>query len=89
MKLIDDIVLTEVAGDYVAVPVGQASQVLNGIVRLNKTGKDIWDGLAAGSSAQQLADALVQKYDGVDSEAARGYVDDVIGKLRQAGLVVE
>ena len=38
MKLIDDIVLTEVAGDYVAVPVGEASQVLRGIVRLNKTG---------------------------------------------------
>jgi len=89
MRLIDDIVLTEVAGDYVAVPVGEASQVLKGVVRLNKTGKDIWDGLAAGQSSQQIADALVRKYDGVNGESALGYVEEVVAKLRQAGLVVE
>lgn len=89
MRLIDDIVLTEVADDYVAVPVGEASQVLKGVVRLNKTGKDIWDGLAAGQTPQQIADALVQKYDGVNDESALGYVGEVIDKLQRAGLVVE
>lgn len=89
MRLIDGIVLTEVAGDYVAVPVGEASQVLKGVVRLNKTGKDIWDGLAAGHSLQQVADDLVQKYDGVDSASALGYVESVADKLCGVGLLVE
>ncbi|MBQ9059235.1 MAG: PqqD family protein [Atopobiaceae bacterium] len=89
MKLIDGIVLTEVAGDYVAVPTGEASEVLRGVVRLNKTGKDIWDGLAADLSSQQVADALLQKYDGIDDESARSYVEDVLDKLKRAGLIVE
>ena len=89
MRLIDEIVLTEVAGDYVAVPVGEASQTLKGVVRLNKTGKDIWDGLAAGLGSQQIADALLQKYDGIDNKSALGYVEGVIEKLRGAGLVVD
>lgn len=89
MRLIDDIVLTEVADDYVAVPVGEASKVLKGVVRLNKTGKDIWDGLAAGFSSQQIADFLLKKYDGIDNESALGYVDGVVEKLRKAGLIVE
>ena len=48
MKLIKTIVLTEVAGDYIAVPVGEATNRFNGVVRLNKTGRDIVQGLIDG-----------------------------------------
>ena len=89
MRLTDGIVLMQVAGDYVAVPTGEASQVLKGVVRLNATGKDIWDGIAAGHSPQQVADALALAYDGIDADSALGYVEKVVDKLRQAGLIVE
>lgn len=87
MKLIKDVALTPLAEEYVAVPLGEAAKRITGVVRLNKTGKEIWDGLARGQTEEAIADALLEKYDGVDRETALGYIREIVAKLEQAGYL--
>lgn len=86
MKLSKDWVLTELAGEYVAVPTAAAS-TFRGIVRLNDTGADIWNGLAEGKSEVEIADQLVREYSGLRSDKALQDVRDVIAKLQEEGLL--
>ena len=86
MKLIDGLVLTEVGDEWVAVPTGEASDVLHGIVRLNKTAKFVWDGLAEGLSEDELVARMLDVYD-VDGATAAEAVSKVIDQLRSAQLI--
>ncbi len=89
MKLIKTIVLTEVAGDYIAVPVGEATNRFNGVVRLNKTGRDIVQGLIDGLELREIAEKLVADYDGVDFDTAWKAAQGVADKLRAEGLLTD
>ena len=86
MKVIDGMVLTEVGGEFVAVPTGGASSVLHGIVRLNKTAKFVWDGLVEGLSEDELVSRMLDAYD-VDEATAAEAVVKVIDQLRAAHLL--
>lgn len=86
MKIIDGMVLTEVGSEWVAVPTGEASGVLHGIVRLNKTAKFVWDELAEGSSEDELVERMLATYD-VDEATAKASVAKVVEQLLGAGLI--
>ncbi len=86
MKIIEKMVLSEVAGEIVAVPSGKAAEVFHGIIRLNETSRDIWIGIEEGKSADEIAADLVEKYDGVDLENAERSVLRLIGQIEEAGL---
>ena len=87
MKLIDTFVITEVANDFVAIPTGAAADMFHGILRLNATGADIVRGLQEGLTVEEIAQKLVEDYDGVDLPSAKKCTEDMIEKLRAAGLV--
>lgn len=86
MKLVEGFEITELDGDYVVVPT-QDTVDFSGIVRLNESAKDIWEGLAEGLSKDQLADRLIELYDGVSRELALESVQSVIDALAQEGLL--
>ena len=86
MKIIDGMVLTEVGSDWVAVPTGRAADVLHGIVRLNKTAKFVWEGIACGLTEDALVKRMLDTYD-VDEPTAVDAVAKVVGQLKSAGLV--
>lgn len=83
----DDIIITEVAGEYVAVPVGDSVQGFKGIIRLNQTGKDIFEGLLSGSSEDQIADLILDKYEITDREAVLEYIYEIRTKLQDESLL--
>lgn len=87
MKIRDGFVLTEVADDYVAVPTGDAADCFCGIVRLNDSGAAIFSALQKGLDQSQIAQKLVEKYQGLDSEKALASVNAVVNKLREAGIL--
>ena len=87
MKIIDGMVVTQVGGDWVAVPTGEASSTLHGIVRLNNTAKVVWDALAEGLDEQAIVARLTERYE-VDDAHARDSVRGAIEKLEAAGLLV-
>ena len=88
MKLIGEMTVTEVAGEYIAVPVGEAAEKFRGIVRLNGTALDIWRGLEQGRSEDEIAQTLVDTYEGVDLAKAKENTHAMIEKLLKGGILL-
>ena len=89
MKLKEGFILTEIGGEYVAVPSQGGAGSFHGIVKLNESGKDIWQGLEEGLSEEKIADRLVELYENLDRNKALNAVKSVIEELKTEGLLVE
>ena len=87
MKIKNGFVAKEIAGQYVVVALGQASKIFNGIIKLNDSGKFIWDMLAEGAEMQDIVDALLGEYEGVDEATATADVERFIRELRGANIL--
>lgn len=87
MKLKDNWTLTELGDKYVAVPVQGGGDNFSGIVRLNETGKDIWQGISDGLGEDEIADRLADTYEGLDKQRALDAVRKVIETLKDGGLL--
>lgn len=87
MKLNEGWVLTKLQDEYVAVPIDANACEFSGVVRLNESGRDIWEGLAQGLTEDAIARLIVQKYDGVDLEGALRDVREVTDKLVSEGIL--
>lgn len=88
MKIKSGFVLRNVAGQGMVIATGEASRSFHGMVKLNATGTAIWQGLEAGLSAQAIAEKLAADYD-VDVSKALEDVNVMIGKMKEAGFIVE
>ena len=53
MKIKDGFMLRKVGGQYVVVALGEASRSFNGIIRLNESGKFLWEQLSADKTPEQ------------------------------------
>ena len=89
LKLKEGWVLTTLADEHIAVPVGGNAADFKGVVRLNETGRDVWNGLAEGMDEAAIAEKLVQDYEGVTADKAREDVRKVIDALQAEGLLEE
>ena len=87
MKIKKGFVAKEIAGQYVVVALGQASKIFNGIIKLNESGKFIWDMLATGAEKEDIINALLNEYEGVDRETAEKDVDKFINELIGANIL--
>lgn len=61
----------------------------NGAVSLNKTGVFLWNLLKDGRSEQEMADAILENYDGVTPEKAAADVTAFLDSLRARSLISE
>ena len=86
MKLNPNFVLRQVAGTWVALPVGQTSVSFNGMLSLNDSGALLWKTLEQGGDREALADALTTEYD-VDRATALADVDEFLATLAKAGCL--
>ena len=86
MRIKQGFVLREVAGQAVVVPTGEASRDFNGMVKLNETGRAVWEGLAAGKDDAQIAQGLAQAYD-VSVEQAAADVASFVETARRRGFL--
>ena len=81
MKLKMDFSIREVAGQTVAIPVGDSVD-LNAMITLNGTGKFLWKLLENETDEGILTAALVSEYD-VDEETARKSVQSFVAVLKE------
>lgn len=88
MKINDGMVLTQLGNGYVAVSSGEMTG-FRGIVKLNKTGADIWRFIDEGLDESEIAQKLVDKYDNVDYELALQNTRYIIDVLEQKGIITE
>ena len=85
MSIFENWILTELAGQYVAVPVNGTSD-FHGIIRLNETARDIWTALAGGQTKEQAAEYLTAHYAEITIEKARAEVQKVVDLLKDEGV---
>ena len=63
MKIKSGFVIREIAGQYMAVPVGKRVNDLHGMIALNETGAFIWKLLENEKTEEDLARALTEEYE--------------------------
>lgn len=88
MKIKEGYVLRDVAGQAVVIAVGEASKTFHGMINLNATGKQIWQGVSRGLSAEEIAGELAKEYE-VEPEKALHDTNAMIEKMRAAGVLEE
>ena len=63
MKIKKGFVIREIAGQYMAVPVGERVNSLHGMIVLNETGAFIWKLLSENRTEKSLAISLTEEYE--------------------------
>lgn len=87
MKLKCKFVINTIAGDRIAVPVGSNSP-LKGYIKLNSTGKDVFEMLSKDTSRDEIIAQMQKKYPDTDPEDISSSVDAMIEKLASADLLI-
>jgi len=88
MKGNKDFLLREVADSLVLVPVGEAARRFPGMIRLNETGRLLWELLEREQTPESLTEALLSRFE-VSREQAGADVEAFLEKLRSTGAVVD
>ena len=88
MKIKDGFVVRDIMGQCVVVATGEASESFSGMIKLNDTGKDIWEGVAAGKSEEEIIDQIVEDYD-VDKERTKDSVSKFIADMKDKGFIID
>ncbi len=63
MRIKDGFVVRPVAGQHMVVALGEAAKSFNGIIKLNESGRIIWDMLTDGAERDAIVDHLCAEYD--------------------------
>ena len=87
MKLKYNFVINNVAGETVAVSVGDNDGRFNGYIKLNETGAFIFKMLKKDTTREDIINALLAEYPDATQEAAADSVDELVEQLRKAELL--
>lgn len=86
MKTKEGFMLRRLGEQYVVVALGKAAEDFRGIIRLNQSGAFLWERLTEGSTLEELAKALEERY-GVSEESAAEDAAEFLATLRGVGLL--
>lgn len=86
MKIKKGFMLRKIGEQNVVVAVGEASRSFNGIIRLNDSGRYLWEKLQGGISEEELLQAMLNDFD-IDESTARSDIAAFVAKLKEAGLL--
>ena len=86
MKINENFLLREVAGNTIVVPVGDAAERFSGMIKINETAAFIWRALENETDEASVVDAMCAEYD-IDRETAVADVARFITTLRAAGIL--
>lgn len=87
MKIKEGFVVKELAGQHVVVALGAANKIFNGIIKLNDSAKFIWEKLAVGAEKEDVINALLEEYEGVDRATAEADFDNFAEQLKGANIL--
>ena len=88
MKVSNEFILREIAGEYLLVPVGSAASAFHGLITLNETGQLLFSALSRACTVEDLTALLTAEYE-VDEQTARADVLEFLQQLRDVGALVE
>ncbi len=86
MKLKGEFMVREVAGELLAIPVGQTALDFNGMICLNDVSALIWKGLQEGKTKDAILENVLNEYD-VSREEAAGDLEHFLLELGKNDLL--
>lgn len=86
MKINENFLLREVAGNKVVMPVGEAAERFNGMIKLNGSGAYLFEKLLAGTDEEALVASMLADYE-VDEETARRDIGRFVATLREMKII--
>lgn len=88
MKLNGSFVLREVAGECLAIPVGETALKFGGMIVLNPTSRVIWEILQQDVTETDIVDAITQRFD-TTAEEAQADVRAFLEQMKAESLITE
>ena len=89
MKITENYILREIAGEYIVVPTGSAAMDFKGLITLNDTGVFLWKLLQEDDQTKEsLLDALCEEYEAVREEA-KADIEEFLQRIRSEGMLIE
>ncbi|MBR3968027.1 MAG: PqqD family protein [Clostridia bacterium] len=88
MKLKYDFVINQVAGETVAVSVGNNDGQFNGYIKLNETGAVIFNALKNDTTREEIINTVLCKYPDASQKEVSESVDELLEKLSGAQLLI-
>ncbi|MCI7181910.1 MAG: PqqD family protein [Schaedlerella sp.] len=86
MKVNQDFILREVAGENFLIPLGQAALRIHGMIVMTESGVLLWKKLQTEQTIESLTESLLEEYD-VDRQTAQKDVTEFIEKMYQIGIL--
>lgn len=85
MKLKEGFVLRTISGQTVVLPTG-GDLDLSMMIKLNDTGRFLWERLEKGAEMEELVEDMLKEYD-VSKEKATEYVEAFVQKVKENGFL--
>lgn len=86
MKISNEYIMREIAGEFVIVAVGQSAMDFNGIITVNDVGRFLLEQMTEEIKVEELVDKLMKEYE-VDWETATADVTEFVEKLKNNNIV--
>lgn len=80
MRINGSFVLREVAGEWLAIPIGETALRFGGMIVLNPVSRVVWEALQQDVTEKDIVDAIVQRFDTTADEAqadVRGFLEQM------------
>ena len=88
MKVSDQFILRNVAGDNLLIPTGQSALYVKGLILLSESGVLLYNKLKDGCTKEDLVAALTAEYEVSEQEAALD-TEEFLEKMRQLHILLE
>lgn len=88
MKVSDEFILRNVAGDNLLIPTGSSALDVKGLILLSESGVLLYNKLKNGCTKEELVAALTAEYAVSEDEAARD-MEAFLNQMRQLNMLVE
>lgn len=88
MKIKDGFVVREILDSYMAVPVGERTREVHGVIALNETGAFLWRMLEEDTSEDKLIASMVKEYE-ITEKTAKDDIKEYLSFLREKGWLYE
>lgn len=89
MKINENFVLKSITGEAVVMPVGDAVNKVNGMIKLNPTAEVIWKALEHETTVEDVISAVRANCQNVDEATIIEDVVDFTEKLKELGILEE
>ncbi len=87
MKIREGFILKEIADTFVVVPVGDNMVDFSLMITINETGAFLWNCLKEDKTRDELADALMNEYEGATREEMLEDIDAFTSLLKENNIL--